>query len=75
MANMVATGDVAVSLYCNEVTCGHGGSVRVADLIARYGRAVTVAQLKFRCRACGSTNIKTIVPWQAYCKDHGIGMR
>lgn len=44
--------DSVIDIYCCGVGCSYGGEVPVRDLVARYGRAKALYDIRFKCTKC-----------------------
>src|SRR5215216_3061190 len=73
LANMREHGVRSVAAHCQEVNCGHSGSVKVDGLPDHV--PVPDVALRLRCSACGSRNIKTIPDWHEgqWAREYGKG--
>lgn len=56
--------DNAIDVHCNA--CSHSAKVPVELLYQRFGGSAILSMIRFRCSACDSLDVKTIVPWHAY---------
>jgi hypothetical protein len=73
LGNMREHGVRSVAAICQELACGHSGSVNVDNLPDDL--PVPNVALRLRCSACGSRNVKTVPDWreEQWAKDCGQG--
>src|SRR5215216_6242344 len=62
LANMREHGVQSVTAHCQEIGCGHEGSLNIDYLPGDF--PVPDVALRMRCSACGSRNVKTIPAWK-----------
>ena len=60
-------------MQCEEIGCGHEGSVNVDHLPDDF--PVPNVALRLRCSACGSRNVKTVPNWNegTWAREDGSG--
>jgi len=62
LANRREHGIRSVEASCQEIGCGHAGSVNIDQLPGNI--PVPDVALRLRCSSCGSKNVKTIPDWR-----------
>ena len=73
LANMREHGVRSVAAECQEIGCGHEGSINVDHLPDDV--PVPDVALRLRCSRCGSRNVKTIPDWRgrSWARQYGSG--
>ena len=73
LATMREHGVRSVAAHCQEIGCGHAGSVNVDHLPGNF--PVPDVALRLRCSTCGSRNVKTIPNCSegSWAREYGSG--